>query len=163
MPCHPGACEELPTLDRCSAPPICYRDFLGIRRRAGEAIQISISTFVGECSSFTRCADHDDGSTCRLRHLRGRLCAGRRRSTGEIGAFTVRNPNRPYAFQINMALLNVAAAVPNTGWIDADGLDHRGDRVHFDRRSLNERGRRYAQAMMQLHTSEMADLPSDVR
>ena len=82
---------------------------------------------------------------------------------GELGEFIVRNPNRPYAFQISMALLNVAAAVPNTGWIDADGLDHRGDRVHFDRRSLNERGRRYAHAVMQLYTPEMAGFPFDVR
>ncbi|MCH7847582.1 MAG: sialate O-acetylesterase [Planctomycetes bacterium] len=82
---------------------------------------------------------------------------------GELGEFLVRDPNRPYAFQINRALFNVAAVVPNTGWIDAHGLDHVGDQVHFDRRSLNELGRRYAHAMMQLYASEVAVPSSDVR
>lgn len=82
---------------------------------------------------------------------------------GELGDFIVRDPKRPYRLEVNLALFNVTAAVPKTGWIDADGLDHVGDQVHFDRRSLSELGRRYAHAMMQLHTSEVADPPSDVR
>ena len=82
---------------------------------------------------------------------------------GELGDFIVRNPNCPYAYQVNTALRNVAAAVPNTGWVDVDGLDHVGDQLHFDRRSLNELGRRYAHAMMQLHAAEVAAVPSDGR
>ena len=40
----------------------------------------------------------------------------------------------------------IARQVPNVAFVSADGLVHKGDRVHFDSASARELGRRYAEA-----------------
>jgi hypothetical protein len=40
------------------------------------------------------------------------------------------------------------------GFVDAKGLDHKGDKVHFDASSYRELGRRYAKAFLRLTTGK---------
>ena len=73
---------------------------------------------------------------------------------GEIGEFlyTRKDPTKtPYAKQINAALDEIPEKVPNTACIKASGLSHKGDEVHFDTKSQHELGRRFAEAMLDLH------------
>lgn len=44
----------------------------------------------------------------------------------------------------------VAASTPSVVFVGADGLAHKGDRLHFDASSARELGRRYARAMLHL-------------
>jgi hypothetical protein len=36
--------------------------------------------------------------------------------------------------------------VPNTAFVSAEGLKHKGDKIHFDSPSFRELGKRYAEA-----------------
>ena len=44
----------------------------------------------------------------------------------------------------------LAAAVPRCAWVSSEGLNHRGDQLHFDSPSLRTLGRRYAEAFFKL-------------
>jgi len=71
---------------------------------------------------------------------------------GKLGDFYVaRNPD---AELINGVLERIPLAVENTACVDASGLTHKGDVVHFDTRSYRELGRRYADLMIKLERGE---------
>jgi len=55
-----------------------------------------------------------------------------------------------WAAAINGALEQLSAEVANTACIQAAGLVHGGDELHFDAASARELGRRYAKAMLAL-------------
>jgi hypothetical protein len=67
---------------------------------------------------------------------------------GTLGDFVlVRNP---WAQVVNDALLDLPRRVERTACVKAEGLEHKGDDLHFDAASARELGRRYAEAMIQL-------------
>jgi len=61
--------------------------------------------------------------------------------------FSARNR---WAAAINGALEQLAVEVDNTACVQATGLVHGGDDLHFDAASARELGRRYAQAIIHL-------------
>lgn len=63
---------------------------------------------------------------------------------GTLGDFVKNNTN------VNAALTALPASVPKTACIEAAGLKHKGDNLHFDAPSQREMGKRYAEAMLKL-------------
>lgn len=63
---------------------------------------------------------------------------------GTLGDFVKNNIN------VNAALMSLPAAVPKTACIEATGLKHKGDNLHFDAPAQREMGHRYADAMLKL-------------
>lgn len=51
---------------------------------------------------------------------------------------------------INRAIRSLSSIVPRSALVDATGLAHKGDQVHFDTPSARELGRRYARAWLDL-------------
>lgn len=71
---------------------------------------------------------------------------------GKLGDFYVaRNPD---AELINAVLEKTPFTVANTACVDASGLKHKGDVVHFDTKSYRELGRRYADLMIKLEKGD---------
>ena len=67
---------------------------------------------------------------------------------GEIAEFkAVVNLNKVL---VNQSIKNVAATLPNCGFVETNGLHHRGDSLHFDSPSAREIGKRYAAVMLSL-------------
>jgi hypothetical protein len=71
---------------------------------------------------------------------------------GELGEFHVQRVGAN-SQAINDALHEAAKAVPRVACVDAKGLKHGGDNLHFDAASLRDFGRRYAKAMRSLDTT----------
>jgi hypothetical protein len=67
---------------------------------------------------------------------------------GTLGDFVV--AGNPWARTVNQAMKRVSQRVEHTACVDATGLAHKGDELHFDAASARELGRRYARAMAQL-------------
>ncbi len=69
---------------------------------------------------------------------------------GELGVFFVENSGRPGTQTVNNALKDLPKSVKGTATASAQGLDHKGDKVHFNREGLITFGQRYAEAMLKL-------------
>lgn len=71
---------------------------------------------------------------------------------GQMGQF----PDAPWdaaRTQVDAVHRNLPAKVPHTAFVSAEGLQHKGDKVHFDAASYRMFGRRYAEAYLKLeHT-----------
>jgi hypothetical protein len=52
--------------------------------------------------------------------------------------------------QVDAVHQNLPANVPHTAFVSAEGLKHKGDKVHFDAASYRTLGRRYAEAYLKL-------------
>lgn len=63
---------------------------------------------------------------------------------GETGRF------RENPAAINAVLAGLPQRVANSAFVEASGLGHKGDKVHFDSASFRELGRRYAEAWIAL-------------
>ncbi len=50
----------------------------------------------------------------------------------------------------NKTIPTIAAAVPNSGWVSAEGLTDRGDKLHFSAASARTLGERYAKKYLEL-------------
>ncbi|QDS95325.1 Carbohydrate acetyl esterase/feruloyl esterase precursor [Roseimaritima multifibrata] len=72
---------------------------------------------------------------------------------GQLGKFEER-PWTEGRIQVDTAQQNVTRLVPRTAFVPADGLNHKGDQVHFDSPSLREFGYRYAAAMKWIESLE---------
>jgi hypothetical protein len=68
---------------------------------------------------------------------------------GQIGQFED-VPWDEYKKQVNQAHLDLPKHLPRTAFVSAEGLKHKGDKVHFDSPSLREFGKRYAEAFKKL-------------
>lgn len=70
---------------------------------------------------------------------------------GGLGEFFIdragRNAN---VLKVNEALADLPNRVEQTGFASAQGLDHKGDRVHFNSDAFREFGKRYAAQMQRL-------------
>jgi hypothetical protein len=68
---------------------------------------------------------------------------------GQLGRFTD-VPWSEFKEQIDAAHRGLPRHVPHTGFVLADGLKHKGDKVHFDADSYREFGHRYAKVYLEL-------------
>jgi hypothetical protein len=74
---------------------------------------------------------------------------------GQMGQFTER-PWDEHRRRVDGAQRTLAERVPVAAFVDSDGLQHKGDEVHFDTESYHELGRRYADAYGQLTAKQTA-------
>ena len=68
---------------------------------------------------------------------------------GQMGRF----PDQPWTPErslVDAAHRRLPNLVPFSAFVPADGLSHKGDKVHFDSASYRELGRRYAAAWLRL-------------
>lgn len=76
---------------------------------------------------------------------------------GQLGDFLALTPEKyPYAETVCTAIKHMPEVVPNVGYVDSTGLDHKGDKLHFDAKAATELGRRYAKAMQELQKKQLA-------
>lgn len=68
---------------------------------------------------------------------------------GQLGKFTDA-PWDAFRTQVDLAHRELPRNAPHTAFVSADGLKHKGDKVHFDADSARELGRRYAAAYLEL-------------
>jgi hypothetical protein len=68
---------------------------------------------------------------------------------GQMGRFAD-NPWDEYKEQVNGAHEAIPSKVPHTAFVSSEGLQHKGDKIHFDSSSYRELGRRYAEAYQRL-------------
>ena len=61
---------------------------------------------------------------------------------GQMGLFP-EVPWSPAAQQVDAAHRALPQALPLAGYVSAEGLKHKGDKIHFDSAALRELGRRY--------------------
>lgn len=69
---------------------------------------------------------------------------------GRLGEFYLRSGRGPLAKTVDAALQDLPDRVEHTACASAEGLDHKGDEVHFSAHALRELGKRYAAEMMRL-------------
>ena len=70
---------------------------------------------------------------------------------GQLGDFLSETPEKnPHAETVRAALKHVPQAVPNVGFADSAGLNHKGDKLHFNAEGAKELGIRYSKAMQQI-------------
>ena len=72
---------------------------------------------------------------------------------GQLGQFSD-NPWNEFKTQVDLVHRNLARHVPRTAFVSAQGLKHKGDKVHFDADSYREFGRRYAKAYLELQRTK---------
>ncbi len=68
---------------------------------------------------------------------------------GQMGVFPD-SPWNEFKRVIDAAHRSLPAQVPHTAFVAADGLGHKGDKVHFSAEAYREFGRRYAAACLKL-------------
>ncbi|MEZ5385071.1 MAG: sialate O-acetylesterase [Prosthecobacter sp.] len=68
---------------------------------------------------------------------------------GQMGKFdgVPWNPDKEI---VNKAHQDLATKVPHAAFVSAEGLHHKGDKVHFDSASYRELGKRYAEAYLKM-------------
>lgn len=72
---------------------------------------------------------------------------------GKLGLFLAKETKEgkpSYWPLVNEQIASIPARVPKSAVVESDGLQHKGDVVHFDTPSLREFGHRYAEAMKAL-------------
>lgn len=68
---------------------------------------------------------------------------------GQLGVFPD-SPWNEFKHQVDAAHRALPGKVPHTAFVPADGLGHKGDKVHFSAEAYREFGRRYAAAYLKL-------------
>ncbi|MBN8422851.1 MAG: sialate O-acetylesterase [Verrucomicrobia bacterium] len=68
---------------------------------------------------------------------------------GQMGVFDG-VPWSPEKKVVNQAHRDLPKQVPHTAFVTAEGLNHKGDKVHFDSAAYRELGRRYAKAFLEM-------------
>lgn len=70
---------------------------------------------------------------------------------GQLGDFLAISPKKfPHADTVKAAIKKIPETVPHTGYADATGLGHKGDKLHFSTEAEREFGTRFAIAMKDL-------------
>lgn len=79
---------------------------------------------------------------------------------GELGHFLAkeRDGNPSFWPTVNVQINSLPKLVPNTAAVSAEGLEHKGDGVHFNSAALREFGKRYAAAMQKLQAGTRQSL-----
>jgi hypothetical protein len=68
---------------------------------------------------------------------------------GQMGVFDG-VPWKPETILVDKAHRELPKEVPHTAFVTAEGLNHKGDKVHFDSAAYRELGRRYAAAFLKM-------------
>jgi len=68
---------------------------------------------------------------------------------GQMGKFADM-PWTPEKVIVDQAHQDLAKKVPHTAFVSAEGLKHKGDKIHFDSPSFRELGKRYAEAFLKM-------------
>ena len=68
---------------------------------------------------------------------------------GQMGMFDG-VPWKPETILVDKAHRELTKEVPNTAFVTAEGLNHKGDKVHFDSAAYRELGKRYAAAFLKM-------------
>lgn len=68
---------------------------------------------------------------------------------GQLGQFAD-SPWNEFRVKVDQVHRNLPRNIPRTAFVNSDGLNHNGDKVHFDADSYRELGRRYAKAYLSL-------------
>jgi hypothetical protein len=68
---------------------------------------------------------------------------------GQLGKFAD-NPWNEFRKRVDQVHRDLPGKVSRTAFVSAEGLKHKGDKVHFDADSYRELGRRYAEAYLEL-------------
>jgi hypothetical protein len=68
---------------------------------------------------------------------------------GQMGKFADM-PWTPEKLIVDTAHQNLAKKVSRTAFVSAEGLSHKGDKIHFDSPSFREVGKRYAEAYLKM-------------
>jgi hypothetical protein len=74
---------------------------------------------------------------------------------GQMGQFA-ENPWSDAKKQVDKAHQDLSKTVRNTAFVSSAGLNHKGDKVHFDAASYREFGKRYAEAFAKLRQEQEA-------
>lgn len=70
---------------------------------------------------------------------------------GQLGEFLALTPEKyPHVETVRAAIKHIPAVVPRSGYADSNGLDHKGDKLHFNAEAARKLGARYAKAMSEL-------------
>ncbi|MFM7315492.1 MAG: sialate O-acetylesterase [bacterium] len=69
---------------------------------------------------------------------------------GQLGQFADNPPPDENRRRVMNVIQATPGKVPNTAFVDSDGLGHNGDKVHFNADAYRELGRRYAEALKKL-------------
>ena len=75
---------------------------------------------------------------------------------GQMGQFAERPWNEDRK-KVDQAHRSLPVKVPSTAFVSSDGLDHKGDEVHFDSKSYRELGHRFAEAYQQMAGNTASD------
>ncbi|OXM87120.1 sialate O-acetylesterase [Paenibacillus rigui] len=67
----------------------------------------------------------------------------------KLGTF-IRESDYPYTRYIQAAVEAAADRFPSYGWVSSDGLEHKGDFLHYDAQSARELGKRFAQRYLSM-------------
>ena len=68
---------------------------------------------------------------------------------GQMGKFA-EAPWTPGKVIVDKAHQDMPKSVPHTAFVSAEGLNHKGDKVHFDSAAYRELGKRYAEAYLKM-------------
>jgi hypothetical protein len=68
---------------------------------------------------------------------------------GQMGVFDG-VPWKPETILVDKAHRELPKEVPHTAFVTAEGLNHKGDKVHFDSAAYRELGKRYAAAFLKM-------------
>jgi hypothetical protein len=68
---------------------------------------------------------------------------------GQMGKFA-EVPWTPERATVDKAHQDLVQKVPHTAFASAEGLNHKGDKIHFDSASVRELGKRFAEAFLKL-------------
>ena len=72
---------------------------------------------------------------------------------GELGAYLSERPDFPHYRTVNAELRKIPDALPHSAFVSAEGLNDKGDSLHYDARSLRILGQRYADAYLGLQSN----------
>jgi len=79
---------------------------------------------------------------------------------GQMGQFADKPWDNAHR-QVDRSHQDLPAKVPYTAFVSSDGLQHKGDQVHFDAASYREFGKRYALAFAKLIKEPMSVKPAE--
>jgi hypothetical protein len=68
---------------------------------------------------------------------------------GQMGQFADM-PWTPEKVLVDQVHQDLGKKVPHTAFVSAEGLKHKGDKIHFDSPSFRELGKRYAEAFLKM-------------
>ena len=72
---------------------------------------------------------------------------------GELGAYLSERPDFPHYRTVNAELRKIPDALPYSAFVSGEGLNDKGDNLHYDARSLRILGQRYADAYLGLQSN----------